>query len=483
MSVGASSAKRPRAPPLRPPQLAVLRVSGPGIAPMSLAQHSALAGLARAKLARVVSAVIDDAAGVGAALGALLRTGAGALVVVVGEGVPACALAAAAGVRASELRALAASGALRVARTPWLSRCLRDEALHDVSPAELVDCGGAAPAPPAAAAPPAAGPAAGPAAAAAPRLVRTRVPGLALLLDCISPAVEQALFESALFAGSLPAAGEARPAWLARMEGLNRVSRGQAGSLRRRVYGEELPPARWPPELLRIFSAAVRAGVAGDLVAVCPDSVHPLLYPPEANMPPHCDSWLAWGGYIFGISLGASAVLQMTTDGDDEVRVTLPRASAYVMAGAARRSLRPLPASGGLPADAWRHAITKINAEGAAPPAWNALGLRASITLRCTRSTEAAALLELQRQAGGGGLARPPPPEQMTSQLAQSACDGPQRDEFWVSTGGSVMKWDRVISDEADRGGRLSTVPAALRERLSAGAAQPLAWWRDAGGC
>ena len=463
MSVGAASAKRARAPL---PLLAVLHVTGPGISSMSLGQHKLLVANAQDVLRHCVSAVIGDTADVRAALDALLSgAGAGSLIVVVGEDVSAAALAGCVG----DLRLLVESGALRVACTPWLSQCLREKTLLDVPPPRVLP--------------------AAPAAAAAPRLVATRVPGLLLLLDCISPAVERTLFESALFEGSLPKPNEAQGAWFARMDAEYRASSGKPGSPRRRVYGEELPPARWPRELLEIFSAAVRAGVAGGDVVVRPDSVHPLLYSPGAKMPAHCDSWHAYGGYIFGISLGASATLQMTTndDGDGKeasVAVKLPRRSVYAMTGAARRSLRPLPEGGGLPADAWRHAITEIKSDhDAAWNAWNALGLRASITLRVARSTEAAALLELRRQADGGGLALPPPPpqHQLQSQLDQSEADGPQRDEFWKSTGGSVMKWDRR-ADAADRGGRLSIVPtdADLRERLSAGAAQPLAWWRDA---
>ena len=209
MSVGAASAKRARAPL---PQLAILHVTGPGISSMSLGQHALLVANARDVLRHCVSAVIGDTADVRAALVALLPgAGAGPLILVVGVDVSAAALVGSVG----DLRQLVASGALRVERTPWLSQCLSEKTLLDVPPPR---------------APPAA-----PAAAAAPRLVATHVPGLLLLHDFISPAVERTLFESALFAGSLPKPNEAQGAWFARMDAENRASLGKPGSPRRRV--------------------------------------------------------------------------------------------------------------------------------------------------------------------------------------------------------------------------------------------------------
>ena len=318
------------------------------------------------------------------------------LIIVVGEDVSAEALAAEIGVSASALGAAAASGALCLARRPWLSACMRQQDLLSVEPAQRVGlfrgslcdvgCSDASfgsmsllPPPP-------------PQAAAQPTVVDTRVPGLRLGLGFISEALEEHLFKSSLFAGSLPIAGESLDAYMARMAGAERLSRGAGGSLDRLVYGKD--DAEWPAEVLEIFASAVRAGLTGDAVAARPDALHALLYSAHAEMQQHCDSWLAYGEVIAGISLGAPAVLRMVTQGRPEERVILPRASIYAMTGASRRSLQQLPAGGGLPSDAWRHGICDVNRPPPLPhPAvamaatWNPLGLRASITLRCMRAT------------------------------------------------------------------------------------------------
>ena len=198
------------------------------------------------------------------------------------------------------------------------------------------------------------------------------------------------------------------------------------------------------------------AAAAAALVLPVPDSVYPLLYlppprPPPARggglMMPHCDSWHKWGAAIFGVSLGAAAELTMRRGpGDAEenkVRVLLPRGSIYALTGEARRpgageARRPGAAcsSSEWEHSVWMHSVYMTFKDPAAVPqqpplpAWNHLGLRYSLTLRCSRTWEALALAT-SPLAHAAAVAQ---------QRSECAADGPERQETekWRQDGGQA---------------------------------------------
>jgi hypothetical protein len=164
-------------------------------------------------------------------------------------------------------------------------------------------------------------------------------------------------------------------------------------------------------------------------------------------MIPHCDSWHKSGAAIFGVSLGAAAELTMRRGpGDKEknkVRVLLPRGSIYALTGEARRpgaveARRPGAACSGSEWEhsVWMHSVYMSFKDPAAvpqqppPPAWNHLGLRYSLTLRCSRTWEALALAT-------SPLA---PAAAVAQRRSECGADGPERHETegWREDGGQA---------------------------------------------
>ena len=289
--------------------------------------------------------------------------------------------------------------------------------------------------------------------------------GFALACDYFDERAEHELMHSELFAGAQPRAGESEAAYFARM--------GEPAARRHLACDSSAVP-RWP---LDVLATATRDGLCGSWIVARPTKAHNLLYLPGGTMQPHADSWLCHGAVIFGVTLGAPAVLTLSKERckDSATKIELPRRSIYALTGAARRALTR-EADGALSPGTYLHSISKVNlpdgdaAAARADKAWNPLCLRASITLRAPRNHERAVLQRL-RDAGGGPAA--PPAEQLAAQLRQSDIDGPERDEFFGE--GRGKKWTTCALGGPLAAADDAALAAALDDMLAREGA--IAWW------
>jgi len=145
-----------------------------------------------------------------------------------------------------------------------------------------------------------------------------------------------------------------------------------------------------PDDIYRLVNLVRTSGLYPELVT--PDYCLGLSYPGKeasgggSEFKMHFDSRFRWGESVVGVTLGQGC-LMCFVKGSEKVQIRLPRRSIYIMSGPSRTE--------------WKHGISKMSAKNLKDfpsyPEWNPLGMRRSLTLRCTKAVSDA-FLEREHQ-------------------------------------------------------------------------------------
>lgn len=193
------------------------------------------------------------------------------------------------------------------------------------------------------------------------------IEGLHLATDCFTEEVERRIFTSIDESGYR----SGKRTWGGQPTGLIRW------------------PHDWPEDYIKLTNLIRDCGLLLDYVP--PDYCLRLMYPPKAGFQLHHDSQYRWGEVIVGINLGQEGEIMFTPDKPDDafdhaaftsefaskaagvgksMRIKLPRRSIYVMSGPSRY--------------VYKHGIAQQKPTQA-PPSWNKLNMRKSLTFRSTK--------------------------------------------------------------------------------------------------
>ena len=193
------------------------------------------------------------------------------------------------------------------------------------------------------------------------------IEGLHLATDCFTEEVERRIFTSIDESG---------------YQSGKRTWGGQPTGLIRWPYD-------WPQDYIKLTNLIRDCGLLPDYVP--PDYCLRLMYPPKAGFQFHHDSQYRWGEVIVGINLGQEGTMMFTPDKPEDafdhaqftsefaskaagvnksMRIKLPRRSIYVMSGKSRY--------------VYKHGIAQQKPQ-MAPPSWNTLNMRKSLTFRSTK--------------------------------------------------------------------------------------------------
>lgn len=134
-----------------------------------------------------------------------------------------------------------------------------------------------------------------------------------------------------------------------------------------------------PDDAYRLCNLVRDTGLHNELVT--PDYCLGLSYPGKessvggSEFHMHFDSRFKWGESVVGVTLGQGCIMHFVKSGK-RVNIKLSRRSIYIMTGSARTE--------------WKHGISKLSSKNLAGfpsyPDWNPLGMRRSLTLRCTKA-------------------------------------------------------------------------------------------------
>eukprot|EP00985_Skeletonema_marinoi_P007192 scaffold3145_cov73-Skeletonema_marinoi.AAC.3 len=148
-------------------------------------------------------------------------------------------------------------------------------------------------------------------------------------------------------------------------------------------------PYDWPEDYNKLVNLVRDCGLLPDYVP--PDYCLRLMYPPKAGFQFHHDSKYRWGEVIVGVNLGQEGEIMFTPDRVEDafdqaayssefgsksagvgksMRIKLPRRSIYIMSGPSRY--------------VYKHGIAQQKPTQA-PPSWNTLNMRKSLTFRSTK--------------------------------------------------------------------------------------------------
>eukprot|EP00984_Skeletonema_dohrnii_P025068 scaffold14195_cov155-Skeletonema_dohrnii-CCMP3373.AAC.15 len=148
-------------------------------------------------------------------------------------------------------------------------------------------------------------------------------------------------------------------------------------------------PYDWPEDYNKLANLVRDCGLLPNYVP--PDYCLRLMYPPKAGFQFHHDSKYRWGEVIVGVNLGQEGEIMFTPDRAEDafdqaayssefasksagvgksMRIKLPRRSIYIMSGPSRY--------------VYKHGIAQQKPTQA-PPAWNTLNMRKSLTFRSTK--------------------------------------------------------------------------------------------------
>ena len=193
------------------------------------------------------------------------------------------------------------------------------------------------------------------------------IEGLHLATNCFTEEVERRLFTSIDESG---------------YQSGKRTWGGQPTGLLRWPYD-------WPADYNKLANLIRDCGLLPDYVP--PDYCLRLMYPPKAGFQFHHDSAKRWGEVIVGVNLGQKGEMMFTPDRPEDafdqaayssefasksagvgksMRIKLPRRSIYIMSGPSRY--------------VYKHGIAQQKPTQA-PPSWNTLNMRKSLTFRSTK--------------------------------------------------------------------------------------------------
>ncbi|KAK1734897.1 2OG-Fe(II) oxygenase family protein [Skeletonema marinoi] len=193
------------------------------------------------------------------------------------------------------------------------------------------------------------------------------IEGLHLATNCFTEEVERRIFTSIDESG---------------YQSGKRTCGGQPTGLLRWPYD-------WPEDYNKLVNLVRDCGLLPDYVP--PDYCLRLMYPPKAGFQFHHDSKYRWGEVIVGVNLGQEGEIMFTPDRPEDafdqaayssefasksagvgksMRIKLPRRFIYIMSGPSRY--------------VYKHGIAQQKPTQA-PPSWNTLNMRKSLTFRCTK--------------------------------------------------------------------------------------------------
>ena len=146
-----------------------------------------------------------------------------------------------------------------------------------------------------------------------------------------------------------------------------------------------------PDDVYRLVNLVRNSGLYHEMVT--PDYCLGLSYPGKeasgggSEFKMHFDSRFRWGESVVGVTLGQGCLMHFVK-GSEKVKIRIPRRSIYIMTGPSRTE--------------WKHGISKMSTKNLKDfpsyPEWNPLGMRRSLTLRCTKAVSDAFLArELQK--------------------------------------------------------------------------------------